>query len=381
VSDLPNVALVVLDTLRRDCFKQYFDWLPGERYLNAYSTSSWTVPAHASLFTGRYPRAAGTHAKDLVLSSSVETVSQRFQNGGYYTIGISANPNLCSDYHFDNGFIDFENVDPVLDDNKIQSTASIIESNLGFPPDDRPQFLFLNLMEAHQPHVLPDKDQVEPTKEFVGPISFSEFDEECFRRRYHSCCRFLSNEYRRIYERLSREYDLIITLTDHGEMLGESNIWGHQYGIHPELVESAINVDYVGDVNRFSYDESELVNFIDIHSYLESISRQEVHSPDGADYRFVQSAGIPGRYVSKMRSAGISEDVIDTLDEPLYGVSDGESYLFEGHEDYHHVGSSSFDSLKRNLIEHRDSEKFVTNGEDRDLDEETRERLSDLGYL
>ena len=48
------IAVVVLDTVRRDAFDEYFDWLPGRWFERAYSTSHRTVPAHASLFTGTY---------------------------------------------------------------------------------------------------------------------------------------------------------------------------------------------------------------------------------------------------------------------------------------------------------------------------------------
>jgi len=47
-----SIALVVLDTLRKDSFDEHFDWLEGVRYDNAWSTSHWTHPAHGSLFTG-----------------------------------------------------------------------------------------------------------------------------------------------------------------------------------------------------------------------------------------------------------------------------------------------------------------------------------------
>src|SRR5262245_45749946 len=67
----PNVVLIVLDTARADRFA----WSEGGRdvapriaalardatvYTEAWSPAPWTVPAHASLFTGRYPSAHRT---------------------------------------------------------------------------------------------------------------------------------------------------------------------------------------------------------------------------------------------------------------------------------------------------------------------------------
>lgn len=58
-SENPNIALIVLDTLRKDSFDEHFDWLPGRRFENAWAPSHWTVPVHASLFTGHYPSEVG----------------------------------------------------------------------------------------------------------------------------------------------------------------------------------------------------------------------------------------------------------------------------------------------------------------------------------
>ena len=59
-----SVALVVLDSVRTDYFEEHFDWLSGRYYTDAVSTSHWTIAAHASLFTGRYPGEVGVNMKD-----------------------------------------------------------------------------------------------------------------------------------------------------------------------------------------------------------------------------------------------------------------------------------------------------------------------------
>ena len=62
----PNVLLVVIDTARADHLSSYgfpelttpaIDQLARSavRYQWAYSTSNWTLPSHASLFSGLYP--------------------------------------------------------------------------------------------------------------------------------------------------------------------------------------------------------------------------------------------------------------------------------------------------------------------------------------
>ena len=62
----PDLFVVLLDTVRADRLSAYGYERPtspnleawaqrGVRFENASSTSSWTIPAHASLFTGLLP--------------------------------------------------------------------------------------------------------------------------------------------------------------------------------------------------------------------------------------------------------------------------------------------------------------------------------------
>ena len=66
----PNIVMVVLDATRQDALEPYGAPEGASPHLarlaarghaldSVYATSSWTVPSHASLFTGLLPRAAG----------------------------------------------------------------------------------------------------------------------------------------------------------------------------------------------------------------------------------------------------------------------------------------------------------------------------------
>ena len=68
----PNLIVIVLYSVRRDhlsCYgyarrtTPYLDRLAEESvlFLEAYSTSCWTIPSHASLFTGLYPSHHGVN--------------------------------------------------------------------------------------------------------------------------------------------------------------------------------------------------------------------------------------------------------------------------------------------------------------------------------
>lgn len=103
-----NIALVVLDTLRKDAFEEHFDWLPGRYYNNAWSTSHWTVPVHGSLFNGKYPSEIGVHAGAQSLDCDDEVLAERLRAEGYTTRAYSCNVNISSLYDFDRGFDEFE---------------------------------------------------------------------------------------------------------------------------------------------------------------------------------------------------------------------------------------------------------------------------------
>ena len=75
-ADLPNVVLLSLDTLRADHLSCYGYGIPtspeldtfaagATRWTECYSTAPWTLPAHASLFTGLFPGEHGAHTTQL----------------------------------------------------------------------------------------------------------------------------------------------------------------------------------------------------------------------------------------------------------------------------------------------------------------------------
>lgn len=101
---LPNIILIVCDTLGAKHMSLYGygrKTTPGlERlveeegftlYGNCWSTSCWTSPAHASLFTGLYPSEHGTHEECIVLSEHLMTLPEILSMAGYRTVGISSN--------------------------------------------------------------------------------------------------------------------------------------------------------------------------------------------------------------------------------------------------------------------------------------------------
>ena len=117
----PNVLLIILDTLRRDHLSPY--GYPRETTPNlanfatqstlfehAISPAQWTIPAHASLFTGHYASVHGVTEGSHTLRGEHPTLAEILRVGGYHTIGFSNNPLVgLIDNGFTRGFNQFYN--------------------------------------------------------------------------------------------------------------------------------------------------------------------------------------------------------------------------------------------------------------------------------
>lgn len=161
-SDPPNVILLVVDTLRADRLGSYgsrtsstpnIDSLARDGILfdPVVSQASWTLPSHASLFTGLNP---SRHGADSVLSTlplRFETLAEHFQAAGWGTHAILYKP-VLADAGLDQGFDSFFNVPKVVvqaDDN-LRKALKWLDEN-----EDRRFFLFLHFDDPHQPYTQP----------------------------------------------------------------------------------------------------------------------------------------------------------------------------------------------------------------------------------
>ena len=99
----PNILLVVLDTQRRDRLSIYGHERETAPHLSAFaqqatiferaiSPAQWTIPAHASMFTGHYAGAHGVTEASQVLSGAYPTLAEILQVDGYQTAGFCNNP-------------------------------------------------------------------------------------------------------------------------------------------------------------------------------------------------------------------------------------------------------------------------------------------------
>ena len=98
----PNILFLVLDTQRADrlsCYgypvetSPHIDKFAAESTLftRAIAPAQWTIPSHASMFTGLYPPQHSLWQLDSVLPEIIPTLAERLQQAGYFTACFSNN--------------------------------------------------------------------------------------------------------------------------------------------------------------------------------------------------------------------------------------------------------------------------------------------------
>ena len=111
----PNVLLISVDTLRPDhlgCYGYDRNTSPnidrladeGALFENVISSTSWTLPAHAAMFTGLADTVHGAWDTDRQLAEQHVTLAERLREAGYATVGFFSGPTLYPAFGLGQGF-------------------------------------------------------------------------------------------------------------------------------------------------------------------------------------------------------------------------------------------------------------------------------------
>jgi arylsulfatase A-like enzyme len=180
----PNVVLISIDTLRPDHLSVYGYERPtataleglaeeGVVFLNAYSTSSWTAPAVASLLTSLRPdqhhvrsgsapdflRGGKKVVRQEVLDGSFLTLAEILEKHGYVNFGFSTNPHVSAELGFAQGFGHFESLvvaDPDPARGKVyadaRATTTHVSSLLPRMRESGRFLLWIHYLDPHFPY-------------------------------------------------------------------------------------------------------------------------------------------------------------------------------------------------------------------------------------
>ena len=111
-----NIVLICLDSVRWDYFRQYATQLMDRAdvvFEQCRAASSWSVPSHASMFTGVLPSRHGVHSHNFDFStiSKKDTFFESLPS--YEILGISANSFVSSTFGFSDSYDRFVDTDPI----------------------------------------------------------------------------------------------------------------------------------------------------------------------------------------------------------------------------------------------------------------------------
>ena len=215
-----------------------------------------------------------------------DTIAERMQRYGYDTGAVTANPWTSTDTGFDQGFDRFVEVDRLPDDGstslgkRLVSKASVLPR---VPDADRwlltwtdfydevravrdtlsePYFLWVFLLDAHQPYITPPEFRAETT----GPgmlyanawynYRFTPFEElpdnleRRFRGAYRDTVRSVDGFVEQLLGDLSADDPAFVFHSDHGEAMKEHGTRGHRPELYDENLRVPLLVHGVEDSGR-----------------------------------------------------------------------------------------------------------------------------------
>lgn len=255
----PNVVVFLIDALRPDYLG--FQGYPEENapflaelakqsmvFERAFSTSSWTAPSTASLFTSRYPQqhgitlgfAAGKKHEEKLkemgttnlllnrIAANCATMPEVFRALGYSTFGMGANVNIGKELGFDRGFDLFEKRQDADADEIHEVLLTWKERMLS----SKPFFLYVHFNDVHSPYAA--------RKPYYKPREDPDDDQ---RARYLSEIAYLDGCIKKIYESMELgENTYLALLSDHGEEFHDHGGTKHGPKLYRELVQILLMV-------------------------------------------------------------------------------------------------------------------------------------------
>ncbi|MCC6697019.1 MAG: sulfatase [Candidatus Hydrogenedentes bacterium] len=249
-SALPNILIVLIDTLRPDhlgCYGYARDTSPhidalaaeGVRLTKMISQSSWTRPAVASLFTSTYPSVHGAVDRADILPEEMITLPEILQGAGYETAGFMTNLNCLPMWGFGAGFQSFVEIDAnAVSGTKDQRAADAVIEALRAAAR-QPWFYYVHFFGPHTPYDPPVPFNTRfLSQESQGDAAAAEDARQI--ALYDGAIAFSDEQFGRIAAALKDlgmyEDTLIIVVADHGEALGDHGGWGHGTTLYDEQI-------------------------------------------------------------------------------------------------------------------------------------------------
>lgn len=407
----PNILLIVMDAVRADSLSCYgyrkrttphIDELAnrGVLFENAFSASSWTPPAHASIFTGNYPSRHGVLRPNLYLDPSNITLAEILSENGYKTIAFSS-PHITRARGFDKGFQEFylpyiykdvfkniyKDIDLIRQVMRnifygwdklafyiTQKIKGKIRENV---KKDNPFFIYVNYKLTHNPYYTSgifkkikyrglNKKKIKVLAGLLGwkynnrEIEVSEEEMKMVKLFYDSGITHLDSILGGLFDFLIRgkifENTLIIILADHGDCFGEHHLMYHTASLYDELIRTPLIMTYPEKIPSAQRVKS-LVSLIDVLPTILDLINIDKHRLEN---RLTQIDGVSlaefkeKDYHEHIFAERDAAKILGPLGQELKCVRDKNyKYIFgsEGLEEFYNIAEDPYEN-KNILNEH-----------------------------
>ncbi len=238
-----NVLIITLDTTRADrvgCYGYATAETPtldaiarrGTLFERALAQVPLTLPSHASMMTGRYPREHGVRNNGgAALGDTLPTLAEKFREHGHRTAAFVAAFVLDSHFGVDRGFEVYSD-DMGAEQRKSQTQALEWQISADVVADralrwlesdpERPFFCWVHFYDAHDPYAPPPEFRKEGRHPYDGELAF------------------MDSQIKRLTDWLEAHdlgaKTLIVVVGDHGEAFGEHQEQGHTNFVYGENV-------------------------------------------------------------------------------------------------------------------------------------------------
>lgn len=405
----PNVILVTIEATPAEklpCYGYHRNTTPNlcrfaenaTRYENAYTSSTWTPLSFAGISTGKYPFEVGVYSDKSILNEEHVLLSEYLRERGYRTFINPFIHHLPPEKKFLQGYdrtgFDVDKLDQILDES------------------EEPVFIREHVVTPHYPYVpleeyreerglsyadyvvefegeVPENENATQVKVEKGEannsiyLDINDTERQRINDIYDDTLRSTDLvTFDSIIEKLkeSDEYDnsLIIFTADHGEMMGEHNLYGHT-GPFRNNVNVPLIVKYP-DQTEGSVSQR-LASHIDIYptvldvvdgSYADySGEGLSLRSEEKHNYVFVQDTNLYTA-VNKTHKMVWCKSLNFWCDseEMYFDISGASEDRIEDSE------NSDFSRIKSYIKENSKPEERIA-----DRSEEIEKRLRELGYL
>jgi arylsulfatase A-like enzyme len=293
----PNILLIVMDAVRAQnlsCYGYHRLTTPNLEqfaehcvvYENAISAGCWSLPGHASIFTGLYPSTHRAHDQHKFLETQYPTMAELLRLKGYRTIALCHKWDVGPFTGLDRGFEWFNHSNSRVPrtlrriafraDNGVARVMGRRDSGARYTnrrirsllpqlqADEQPFFMFVSYLEAHSPYRPPREynlylpNGVSPRrarevnqdrwKYMVGQAPMDDRDFEILTALYDGELSYVDARVAQVLDWLEQldmlDQMMVIITADHGENLGEHQLMTHGFCLYDTVVRVPLLIHY-----------------------------------------------------------------------------------------------------------------------------------------